>query len=324
MPAVSATGNAVGVSSSPGVLAVRTFAAPGMNHTQTPQFIKYRVDELRPHPSYVSHQLSVPTFKLTVLAQLGDLAFQNPIAVTQERLIIDGYARLELARSQGLTTLQCLEYQLTQDEALCYLIQKHRRSDGLNDFTRIELALDLESFFREKARVHQQDAGRRKGSSMLTEAERVDSRKAIAQLVGVSVGNVSKVKHILAHACSSLQQAVRTRELSINLADKWSHEPDARQREYLRLLRIERGIRRKARHLVAAELAHVARAKPDEQTIRLSDFVTLVSRLTTIAPERSKEFDCIEVKLVDGPGRAIFVTEELFRALTPQQEMLVR
>jgi hypothetical protein len=43
-----------------------------------------------------------------------------------------------------------------------------------------------------------------------------------------------------------------------------------------------------------------------------------------VAPERSKELDCIDVKIVDGPGRAIFITEELIRALTPQQEVLVR
>jgi hypothetical protein len=107
---------------------------------------------------------------------------------------------------------------------------------------------------------------------------------------------------------------------SQNLADKWSHEPEARQHELLRLMRIERGLRRKARHLVAAELARTAPSKPGEQVIRLTDLVMLVNQLTTIAPERSMEFDTVEVKLVDGPGRAIFVTEELIRALTPPRQ----
>jgi hypothetical protein len=89
-------------------------------------------------------------------------------------------------------------------------------------------------------------------------------------------------------------------------------------------LRIERGLRRKARRLVAAELAHVAPSKRDEQVIRLSDLVSLANRLTMMDPERSKELDSIEVKLVDGPDRAIFITRELIRALTPQQEVLVK
>jgi hypothetical protein len=140
----------------------------------------------------------------------------------------------------------------------------------------------------------------------------------------VSVGNVHKVKHILTHACSPLKEAARSGEISINLADKWSHEPESNQEEYLRVKRIERGIRRKARHLVAAELEHIPPSRREEQVISLSDLVTLVNRSTTIAPERSEEFDSIEVRLVDGPGRAIFITGEPIRALKPLQEVLAR
>jgi hypothetical protein len=57
----------------------------------------------------------------------------------------------------------------------------------------------------------------------------------------------------------------------------------------------------------------VAPSKPNEQVIRLSDFVTLVNHWNTIAPDRSKELDSVEVELVEGPGLAIFVTEELVR-----------
>lgn len=132
------------------------------------------------------------------------------------------------------------------------------------------------------------------------------------------------MKYILGHACALIKEAARTGEISINVAEKWSHEPEAKQREYLRLSRIERGIRKKARHLVAAELPHVTQSKPDKQVMSLSHLVTLVCQLTTSAPQRSKEFDSIEVMLVDGPGRAIFVTAELIRALTTQEEALVR
>lgn len=282
------------------------------------------LSELRPHPSYARHNLCVQPHKLAALADLGDLAFQYPLMITLDRLLIDGYGRCEVAKQQGRQTLQCLEYEVTQQQALKWLIQTHRPSQGLNDFIRIELALDLEPYFQEQAVLNQQAGGRGKGLSKLTEAQRVNSRKEIARVAGVSLGNVHKVKYILTHACSPLKEATRTEEISINLADHWSHEPDAKQREHLRLLRIERGIRRKARHLVAAELAQVAPSRPPEQIIRLSDFVALVSQLTTIAPERSRELDSIEVKLVDGPGHAVFVTEELIRALRPRQEMLVR
>lgn len=276
------------------------------------------MSELRPHPCYARHNLSAQTFKLAALEELGELGFSHPLLITQDKCIIDGYARWELAKRKGRPTLPCVEYDLPVQEALKWLIQTHRTSQGLSDFIRVELALDLEPYFQEKAVLNQQAGGRGKGLSKLTVAERVNSRRAVASVAHVSLGNVHKVKHILAHACSALKEAARTEEISINLADKWSHEPDAKQHEHLRLKRIERGLRRKARHLVAAELAQVAQSKPDDQAISLSDFVTLVSQLATIAPERSKEFESIEVKLLDCPGRAIYVTQELIRALTPK------
>lgn len=75
--------------------------------------------------------------------------------ITQDCTILDGYARLELARRKGRATLPCIAYELTESEALHWLLQKHRRSNGLNDFTRTLLALELESYFKEKALSNQ-------------------------------------------------------------------------------------------------------------------------------------------------------------------------
>ena len=288
------------------------------------RFVSCSIHELRPHPSYIHHKLSVQASKLAALAELGELAFQYPLIVTRDRFIVDGYGRWELAKRQGRSTLPCVEYDLNEQRALRWLIQTHRPSHGLSDFIRIELALDLEPHFKDKALLNRKEGGLLKGLSKLTEAEKVNSRTAIARIADVSVGNVHKVKYILAHAYSPVREAVRAREISIHLAYKWSHESESKQQESLRLLRIERGIRRKARNLVATELARVSASKPDEQVIRLSDFVGLVHQLTAIAPEQSREFGSIEVKLVHGPGRAIYVTEELIHALTPPQRVLVR
>ena len=287
-------------------------------------FVNCSVHELRAHPSYTHHKLSVPVSSIAALVELREVAFQYPLIVTRDRFIVDGYARWELAKRQGRSTLPCVEYDIDEQSALEWLIQTHRPSHDLTDFIRIELALDLEPHLKAKALLNRQEGGRLKGLSKLTGAEKVNSRMEIARVAQVSVGNVHKVKYILAHGCSPLKVAARTGEISINLADKWSHEPESKQQESLRLLRIKRGIRRKARNLVAAELADVSPSKPDEQVIRLSDFVRLVDQLTTIAPEQSKELVSIEVQLVHDPGRAIFVTEGLIHALTPQQTGLVR
>jgi len=70
------------------------------------QIVTRPLDELRPHPSYVTHGLSVSASQLSTLAALGRLAFREPIVITQEGVIIDGYAQWELARRQGRQTIQ--------------------------------------------------------------------------------------------------------------------------------------------------------------------------------------------------------------------------
>jgi|SRR5579864_483135 len=276
------------------------------------RLISRPVDELRPHPSYACHKLSVDALRLSALAERGDLAFCDPIVITHDRIVIDGYARWELAKRTGRQFLDCIEHELSLEEALAELIRIHCALPGLTDFVRIELALDMEPYFQQKALVNQQAGGQSKGSSKLTIDQRVDTRREVARVAGVSSGNVRKVKHILAHACSNLLQSARAEEVSINLADKWSHESHAQQQEYLRLVRIERGIKRKARNLVTAYAARLSSSTRDRQVIKLPDLVGLLN-----------DTGSIEVEIVDAPGRTIFVTKELIHSLTPRQGVLV-
>jgi len=249
---------------------------------------------------------------LSALSERGDVAFRDPIVITRDRIVIDGYARWELAKRKGIPTLNCTEVDLTLEEALEQLIRTHGSSRGLTDFVRIELALDLEVHFREKARTNQEAGGKDKGSSILTIAQRVDTRREVARVAGVSSGNVRKVKHILIHACSTLLGAVRTREVSINLADKWSHKPFAEQQEHLRYWRIERGIKKTARNLVAAHVALLSRCPRDRERMNFPALVGLLH-----------DTDNVDIEIVDAPGRTIFVTKELIDSLTQRQGVLV-
>jgi hypothetical protein len=285
------------------------------SETDANRLVTRSLDELRPHPSYARHNLWVPALKLAALEEQGEAGFSHPILITQDNCVIDGYARWELAKRKGRPTLNCIERRLTSEEALEELIRKHRRSQGLTDFIRIELALDLEPHLKHQALLNSQAGGRLKGLSKLTTAEKVNSRKEIARVAQVSVGNVHKVKNILTYACRALKEAARTGEISINLADKWSHEPEAKQQEYLRLTRIERGIRKKARQSVA-DLARLENLQSNPRVFRLSDLMAMSRGLNEVAPEASQELDAIEVKIVSRPGRAIFVTQELMSALS--------
>ena len=71
------------------------------------QLVTCRLDELCPHPSYVQHRLTVAASQLSALVELGDLAFRERIVITQDRTIIDGYARVKLAQLKERQTLPC-------------------------------------------------------------------------------------------------------------------------------------------------------------------------------------------------------------------------
>lgn len=278
------------------------------------QLVTCRLDKLHPHPSYVRHHLTVPASQLSALAERGNLALLEPLVITRGRTILDGYARLELARLQGRLTLPCIEYELTEAEALHWLLQRHLRSNGLNAFSRILLALELEPWFKEKARSNQRAGGQNKGSSKLTEAERLDVRSKIAAAAGVSVGNVSKVTQLTMNAHPELLQALLSREISIHRAWGWSKAPLEKQREELRLDQSKRGIKKTIRTLVSRHRSKSSPTVLDLSSLTVTDLGRRLSALD------SSKFGPVSVEVIKAPGRTVFLTEELFRALGSQEE----
>lgn len=269
-------------------------------------------DELRPHPSYIRHKLSVHAYQLSAVAELGDLAFREPLIITQDHTILDGFARWALARLQGRSTLTCIEYKMSETEALQNLLQRHRRSTGLNDFIRICLGLELEPFFKSQAREKQQAGGREKGSSILTEAERLDVRKEIARIAGVSVGNVTKVKQLSTTAHSEVIKALREKELSIHRAWLWSKLSPEEQREKLWLSQSKRGIGKTIRHLLSR---YTQKSSPSRNA---ADLIKIVSAL------QSGKLGSVRLVSVNVPGKIILVTDELFQTLEAQEKLALK
>jgi hypothetical protein len=280
------------------------------SHDVQRRLVNRRIDELHPHPSYARNGLTVPSWKLDALARRGDLAFLHPLAITHTGTIIDGCARLNLAILQKRTTLECIEYELTDEEALQLLLQMQCRSSHLNSFCRILLALDLEPWLKEKARANQRFGGQHKGSSNLTEAGRVDVRGEIAQAADVCEANVSKVKQLKITAQPEILQALRNGEVQIHRAWKWSKQSPQKQVEALRIYRCNKGIGKKIRHLIS-------RHSPST-SLTAFDPSNLFSRLSAFSAD---ELSSVRVSVVKASGKAVFVTEELVQALESQEEL---
>jgi hypothetical protein len=62
------------------------------------------LDWFSKHPAYVELQLSVSPAQFASIKRLGEAAFKDPLLVTQQGVIIDGYARKALQRKAGTVT----------------------------------------------------------------------------------------------------------------------------------------------------------------------------------------------------------------------------
>jgi hypothetical protein len=245
---------------------VPAFGEAEASGVAVPCMVMRKTDDLKPHPSLLKQNLSPTNERLLALEKLGEAIFEQPLLITQENLIVDGYARWRIARQQQRETMLCQVCQLTEQEALQRILQSQRRPEWLNAFSRVQLALDLEPWFREKARANQSAGGKNKVSSKLTEDRRLDCRKQIATLAGVSTGNVTKVKQILISAGAlQLTEALRFGEISIHRAWTLHRLPSSEQESALGNRRIKKRASERLRKLLSK---NVPRSDPTADSLR--------------------------------------------------------
>jgi hypothetical protein len=115
----------------------------------------------------------------------------------------------------------CIEYPLSEDESLQFILSHHQTRCGWNAFVRIRLALTLEPSLQQRALDNMRAGGRYKGSASLPEAQHIDVRQEIAWAAGAGARNVSNVKSILEVAHPRLIEALRDNTLTINRATQF-------------------------------------------------------------------------------------------------------
>jgi hypothetical protein len=252
---------------------------------------------------------------------LGDAAFAVPLVTTAAGVIIDGHARVEVARRQHRPTVHSLEYDVGDDEALQLLIAAHRQSGGFNTFSRVGLALQLESSLRERARDHQREGARNKGSSTLTQAERLDVRCEIGKIAAASTGTVTKVKQLLVRAIPEVLEALRVEEVSIDRAWQWSRLESFKQHDMLQGHRSEEGVRKTIRGLLARQKARLSPVPSSTARLVSSDLNAILEGISNSARNAPVE---IVLAPVDISGNFIVVSRQLYESLNVQRELDLR
>jgi hypothetical protein len=266
---------------------------------------------LREHPAYAELQLPVSPAQLAAIKQLGDLALQDPLLITREGVIIDGYARKAYADSKSVLTLPCVVFDIGEAEALRMMLSKHRRSAGWNDYNRIRLASRLKAGVRERARANQQAGGRFKGSANLTEA---NVRKEISDDAGVSQAQVAKFNQ-LHNSDPEVLNALATGEIRIHRAWQWRELTPEQQREELRQYRLKKGLKQPVKTYV---LRHQAR-RCNRISLTVAKLGELLQRAFSMQSSDRHEAEVIDIELIKAPGKTMFLSPELYEALWPEE-----
>src|ERR1041385_241946 len=291
---------------------------PQMGTRASLRVISWHVRDLKPHPCYAALGLKVSFSRLNALLESGEDAFLFPLMVTSNGIVIDGYARLEVARLQGRPTLECVEYDISQEEALRRLLLCHRPSPGLPPFSRIAMARGLTKSFKEKAFQHQQAGGREKGSSKLAESERVDVQKEIAAAAGVSVGTLSHALEVLETGDPEVRRALCDGEIKIDRAWRWCKELRGQQRDNLRLYRRNRGMERVAEKLVAKQARRMGRIGPRKSRWHNANSTEAIKRLAALSADKLNSVDVIFIK---APISVIALSHDIGQHLGFQKEV---
>ena len=90
---------------------------------------------------------------------------------------------------------------------LIWIYQNQIGKRNLTDYSRVEVALKLKETIAKKAEARMKSGGN--PVSDLSQGQNGKTRDVIADMAGVSAGNVSKVEYIQTHAPEAAKDALR-------------------------------------------------------------------------------------------------------------------
>lgn len=157
----------------------------------------------------------------------------EPVLITTNGTILAGIGLWRSAIFNGTHKLNCIEYPLTDDEALQFIVTHHQSRRGWNAFVRICLALKLKRYFQARAVENMRAGGRHKGSANLPEAQHIEVREEIAETANVCARYVSYVSRILESSHPRMIGALQEGTVSINWALQFCGLPKTEQLEQI-------------------------------------------------------------------------------------------
>jgi hypothetical protein len=263
--------------------------------------------QLRPHPALDELGWS-GVDELNVAARLKNQSVPEPILITTNGTILAGFGLWRLAVFERRHELHCIEYPLSEDESLKFILTYHQTRRGWNDFVRICLALKLELYFQQRARDNMSAGGKYKGSANLPEAHRIDVREEIARIGGVCPRNVSNVKKIREVAHPRLKEALQDGTLKINRAMQFCKLPRAEQLEQFIRYSEERATNKVIRRSIA---------RPKEEKTSLD----VAAVLDALQQQEVRQPGSVTVRVGRHKRTVVLIDQDLFAEPHSQKEL---
>jgi hypothetical protein len=232
-------------------------------------------------------------------ARLTNQSVTEPMLITTNGTIVAGFGRWRAAVFDGRHEINCIEYPLSEDESLQFMLAHHQTQCGWNAFVRIRLALTLEPNLQQSALDNMRVGGKHKGLANLPKAQHIDVRQEIARAAGVCARNVTNVKTILKVAHPRLVEALRNSTLRISRAIQFCKLPRGEQLEEFIRYSEERATNKVIRGCIA---------RPEEENIS-PDFVAV---LNALQQQEARQPRSVAVRVGRHKRTVILIGQDLF------------
>jgi len=267
--------------------------------------------QLRLHPALEEVGWTGVIDEFNDAARLPNPSVPEPILIATNGAILSGFGHWRSAVFEGWLEINCIEYPLSEDESLQFILTHHQIRRGWNDFVRICLALTLKASFRQKALDNMSAGGKYKGLANLPGLQRIDVRQDIANLAAVCPRNVGNVEMILEKAHPRLLDALRDGTLRINRAMQLCRLPRTEQLErfirYTEESAINKVIRRS-----------IPRPKPGKTTLDVA------SILGVLVHREAHQPGSVAVRIGRHERTVILVGQDLLAEINSQKELALK
>jgi hypothetical protein len=246
--------------------------------------------------------------ELNEAARLSAQPVPEPVLITTNGTLLAGFGRWRLAVFEGRKEIDCLEYQISDDDSLQFILNHHQPRSGWNAFVRIRVALTRKPSLQQKALDNMRAGGKCKGWANLPDARRFDVRKEIGRIAGSGPRNVSNVEKILDSAHLRLIEALHIGTLTINGALQFCKFPKTEQLERFIL------------HSEDREIAKVVRRaihRPEQKEHDLD----VVSVLQALVQQETGKPGSVAVRIIDSPSTVVLVRQDFMPGVFSQRHL---